>query len=386
MGFMDKLREAKNTAGKFINDKLEEITKNSSSKYDPEASARELLSDETVKNYFENICDMEWSISKAGGLSTETTLTKNIELVKTYIEHFYGKICDEEKFQTAFDTYIRTKNINAKTDSKEWLLECAIAGLVTSRQKEFTESLEKDDEFKSSATLQRIRNTKRFQAYRVLFADDIAAATTEYQKVLDVIKDNVNRNHYSQGLEKISFSNDIIKNEGIKDELIDIIEIEYFLNNNPITQEMIFHSTEYGMFFNMNWKNRDYRCYISMLILRALHFEKHGHVGRENYISISNDDIRNYVLNVDYFKNKINDHPFDIDKYIGYAIEEIKPCDVVMHYEPDEYFSDAVCNMMWKRIAKSRNWSKDVKIISDSKDLNDIFDIICTYFQQQYNS
>ena len=84
---------------------------------------------------------------------------------------------------------------------------------------------------------------------------------------------------------------------------------------------------------------------------------------KENYTSITDEDYRKFVLSVNYYKNEIDDNPFDKEEYIVRFAEGIKKREVFYMVDTsfgrecfhirciDDYFCDAVCNLAWKVIA-----------------------------------
>ena len=315
------------------------------------------LSDLTVKNYFEIICGMRHTF-----LAIEPEIVTGNEKAKAYVEYFLGTNCDDEKLEKALELYniSRTDYPNGKTET------------ILS---DFRKSLLKSTNY----TLDRYKATKMF------CQKEIEKARIEYDKVLEVIKDNVNYKHYSEGVKKIA-GGEIVRG---------IVIQESFCDGNPITQKIV---VEYLIDTIIGRKTSETYCThsdpdddIALITLKALHFEKEAK-NKENYISITDDDCRKFISEVFYYNSSIQDHPFDKEKYITKYVELIKSRSVfngiyrsqkegIYIISLDDYFCDAVCNLLWKEIASRRRWlNKDDKEISDSKKPNDVFNILRGYF------
>lgn len=348
MGLFDKLRETVNNAKNTINGSIKAYQE-----------AKDPLADETVKKYLEIIFGMTKSLSLFGDQPTE-----NNEKAKNYIEYFIGESCDEEKLQRALGLYNR-----ARFDTPQTTEDIPLVDFGRSAKKSTTYLLEKH------------------KASRMFCQSEIETATVEYNNILEIIKDNVNYSHFSQGLKKMS-SSDAIKN---------IVIANSFLDNNPITQELVLvflFDTYVARMNNSTYTYLyDWHDDFALLAMKALHFEEYG-ANRESYETVTDEEYRNAVLSITCYKKSIDDHPFEKEEYINKYVTRIKkhedifgiytnfesPC----HYieSPDDYFCDAVSHLAWKTISKKRDWIDDNgESISESKNINDVFSIIGYYLR-----
>ena len=323
------------------------------------------LEDEIVKKYFEIICGMRHTFLATG----REAITDN-KRAKNYVEYFLGTECDQEKLEKTLELY----NVS-QTDYPNGKTETILS------------------DFRRSLTKSTNYTLDRFEAYKMFCPEEIEAVEIEYSKVLDIIKDNVNYKHFSQGIRSIKASNTAKH----------IVIAKSFCEGNAITQEVIFEYLIDDFVSRMNndtyTKLHNCRDDIALLVLKALHFEKYS-ANEVNYKSISDDSFTNFVSNVVYYKKAIDDHPFEKESYIEKFANCIKNGKIIdgvytsfgrdcFHITSvNDYFCDAVCNHAWKVISKKYNWQNhDGENISNSKNPQDIFDIICCYLEnpEDYN-
>lgn len=344
MGLFDKLRGVVDTAKNTINSVMD---------------ANDPLADLTVKKYFEIVCGMRHTFLSSG----EELVTGNVK-AKRYVEYFLGGACDEEKLEKTLELYNISRTDYPKGKTEEVLSK-------------FRKSLMNAKEYQLD----------RFKACELFCQEEIAAAAVEYDKILNVIKDNINYMHFSQGLKKMQCD------EAVKS----IVIANSFYDGNPITQKLVlmYLIDSYCGRINSSKFNSlyDYHDDVALLVLKALHFEKYGG-DKENYISITDEDYRKFVLSVNYYKNEIDDNPFDKEEYIVRFAEGIKKREVFyivytsfgrecFHISCiDDYFCDAVCNLAWKVIATKRKWlNQNGDDVSESNRESDVFNILCTYLR-----
>ena len=358
MGLLDKLRSAIN----LVEKKLQEINlsvSTSNASVLNEAKAENPLADEKIKKYFEIICNMKNSLPKFEDAAIEK------EKAKKYIEYFLEGVCDEEKLENALALY-HVSNVTYPSNEIEKELRRA--------------SMEVEE--KGTYRLGKIKARKLF------CQEEIATAMQEYNKILEVIKDNVNYLHFSQGMRKMEC-----------DYTIQLIVIaDSFCSGNPITQKLIIeylidsYIARYNKYVD---QGSGYHAGddISLLIIKALHFEKYGH-DRANYPDVDDESYRDLVMNVNYYKETIDNHPFDTEMYIEKFANRIKKDGEIfgvpytsfkgrfyIEKAVDGYFTDAACNLLWKEIAKKKTWlNKDGEDISQTRNYNDLFLIFFTYF------
>ena len=316
------------------------------------------LSDPIVKKYFEIICGM-----RATFLSTEAEEVSNNEKAKKYIEYFLESSCDEEKLEKALSLYnmSRSDYPNNKTE------------LILSN---FRKSL-------SESTTYRLN---RYYATMLFCREEVTMALIDFNHILDVIEENVNYKHFSQGMEKLQY-NRAIKN---------IVITESFCGGRSATQKLVLEYLEDSFIGRIKSEKYntlyDIRSDIAQVTLRALNFEKQNG-NSEGYKSISEEDYRNFVLSVPYYSRVIEDNPFDKEKYINAFSERVKSGKIFyslyssytngFHIEAiHDYFCDFACYLLWKEITENDNWiNEDGEDISESKNPRDVFNILCYYFE-----
>lgn len=340
MGLFDKLKSAIDTATDAINKSIESSQKSN----DP-------LSDLTVKRYFEIICGMRHTFLVTG----PEKVTGN-EKAKNYLEHFLGGSCDIEKLERALELY----NLSREDypSSKE-------ATIVSDFRKLLRDSTEYDMD--------------RYEACKLFCQKEIEAVTIEYNRVIDVIKDNINYDHFVQGLKKIDCD------ASIKD----VVVYNSFAEGNPITRQLMFDffcNSFTSLITNVNYKAL-YGIHddIAKVVLKALHFEKCGE-SKEGYTSVTDDKYYNFVMNTSYYNEEINDHPFDKDEYTEKFIKQIKESKALskIGYSVifrEDYYCDLACNYMWKTIVQTGSWVNNGEDISNSTKEQDVFNILCHYFK-----
>ena len=341
MGLFDKLKSAIDTATDAINKSIESAQ-----------NSKDPLSDLTVKKYFEIICGMRHTFLSSG----VEAVTGN-EKAKNYVEHFLGCACDVEKLEKTLELY------NLSRDDHPTDKEAIIVS-------DFRKSLRESTKY----------TMDRYEACKLFCKKEIDMVTIEYNKVLDVIKDNINYDHFMQGLKRIKCDSTVK----------DVVIYNSFVDNNPITRELML--TFFVDSFTALIKNDSYsQLYdthddIAKVVLKALYFEKHGQ-SKEGYTSITDDEYYNFVINTPYYSEEINDHPFDKDEFTQKFIKLIKESEALSKSGyavifREDYYCDLACNYMWKTITQSGNWIKNGEDISNSTKAQDVFDIICNYFKK----
>lgn len=348
MGLFDKLRDTVDNAKNSINKAIESVQNTN----DP-------LSDPVVKQYFEIICGMRKTF-----LSTGPEAVTNNEKAKKYIEYFLGAPCDREKLERALELYNLSRN-----DSPSQKTETIVS------------------DFRKSLTKSTRYQLNKYQAQKMFCQREIELATEEYNRVIDVIKENPNYIHFSQGIRKMQYSS------AIKD----IVIYNSFCEGNPIIKHIVLEFFIDSLLGRINSETYntlyDSRDDVALVVLKALHFEKYGQQ-KEGYTTITDNDYRNFVLGVPYYNRVIEDNPFDKEEYISKFVKRLKSCQVFhgvyssfkncFHISSiDDYFCDSVCYLTWKSITQVCNWTNaDGENISKSKNMEDIFYILLTYLNE----
>lgn len=362
MGLFDKIRAAVN---------ITQNTNASSSHNSNEPSSNNQIDDVVIK-YFEIICGMRKTFINAD----PEPEVGNSRAIK-YVEYFLQSSCDEEKLQIAIRLYNASRNIGnfPSNDAERTLLD-------------WRERFDKSNKY----------CCERYNAYRFFCKDTIDSAKIEYNRVLDVIKDNINNRHFAQGLNTIK----------VESPIKDIVIADSFLDGNPITQALVWDYC-YDNYYNM-MHDEKYKPYynpygvIALVVLKALHFEQYS-TDKANYASVTAEEYRNFVLHVNLFREAIDDHPFEkemyTEKYIKLIAKSVVLNSIYSSYTSNsvlldagnnyhvhlinDYFCDAVCNYVWKEVRCSQHWIKNDEDISESENAEDVFDILCAYFEDSDN-
>lgn len=314
------------------------------------------LADIEARKYFEVLCGMGFSVPMGSDGA------QKMERSKKYIEYFLGGVCNEEKLQKAIEAYERSMKVGSSE--------------VETELREERYRFEKTESYRLD----------KFKASRMFCQDEIATATEGISNILEVIKDNLNYRHFSQGLYKLKCS-DTIKNIVIGDS---------FCNGDPITRELVIKhllDTFVSRITDDSYNRlRGYAHDMALVVLKALNFEYYG-TEREGYPPINDNEYINLVNSVAAYKNTIENHPFDKERYTEKFVNSIKNAKVFAGWaygpSPDsftfdkieDYFCDAVCHALWKKIAAEGNWARNGKDISNSQDYADMFDMVYTYLK-----
>ena len=355
MGLLDKLRVALDLAENKIKG-WNQGAALSSSNQQPEEKNVDPLMDETVRKYFEILCGTGQNYRKWDEFPMAELRAKR------FVEHFLNDVCDERILEKAKELFKRSNLFGDSNEDREL--------------RKHADEAAKSGEY----------SMEECEAYRKFCQEEIDAATAEYNNILEVIKDNVNYIHFSQGLNKMKC-----------DYAIKLIVIaDSFYGGNPITQEVIkqYLIDSYRARIN-DESSKEYHYAgddLALLIVRALHFEKYGH-NRENYKTASDEEYRDFVMTVDEYKRAIDNHPFEKELYTERFVERITQSRVfnsrntyvagpsVYLNDKDDYFCDAVCHYLWNEIVRKGAWvNEDGENITDTRDYNELFGIWVTYF------
>lgn len=393
MGLFDKLKNAIDTATDTINKAIESVQgENVSNQNTPPL-------DEIVKNYYEIIYWMKGNLSWYGKETTDEN-----SRARKYIELMIGEPCDEEKFITAVEmtnmgTINTPKTILEKQikDLKE-KLSSELKAIIDKRKEGLSE--EADSLYKYKCETEK--------AYRVCYENLISQIKADYDMILDVIKDNVNCEHFIQGFNKRileKYEKDYFEHLDI---CVYIVISDSFFEGNPVTKELLFY------FFvdtlNNRFNNPSSKEYVAKgsliysLALRAVHFEN---CSEGEYTPISHDECKKFVLNCPAYIKKIEDHPFEKEEYIEKFANNVR---TAYSFEPgfssfeeyDEYissyhhsaltwakcsknyFNDALANFFWKEIAEEFTETTDENgvIMGESKDAMVVANMIHDYIKE----
>lgn len=353
MGLFDKLREVVNT-----------VVDSTQGTSDP-------LSDDVVKKYYEMIYGMRTSLTWSGNESADEN-----SRARRYVEFLLGESCDNEKFKKAVELINLSRTDYPKTKLEEQL-------------KAFNKSLKEEKKY----------GCKMDIAYNVCYKELVEEFQSEYDRIIDVIKDDVNCKLFGQGIRKRIHEKYVEKiGYSMTEDITQIVIANSFLEGNSVTRKVVL---DYLLdIYNNRVNNRkidefeNRASQIEKMALKALHFEKYGK-DKTGYISITDDDCRKFILNDASYKKKLAEHPFDQETYIERYIKNIMEWSVFRKdyssYDKDtlfwfgvcdDYFIDAACNLVWREIAKEyTECVNDAgENVSESKNITDVVNMLCDYF------
>lgn len=352
MGLFDKLREVVNT-----------VVDSTQGTSDP-------LSDDVVKKYYEMIYGMRTSLAWSGNESTDEN-----SRARRYVEFLLGEACDDEKFKKAVELTNLSRTDYPKNKLEEQL-------------KAFNKTLKELKKY----------GCETETAYNVCYKELVAEFKSEYNMILDVIKDDVNCKLFGQGLYKRIYEKYDKLDSVTRNDITFIVIANSFYEGNTITRKVVL---DYLLdIFNNRVNNRktdefeNRASQIEKMALKALHFEKYGK-DKAGYTSITDADCREFILNDVSYKKKLAEHPFDQETYIERYIKNIMEWSAFRKdyssYDKDtlfwfgvceDYFIDAACNLAWREIAKEyTECVNDAgENVSESKNIRDVVNMLCDYF------
>lgn len=220
----------------------------------------------------------------------------------------------------------------------------------------------------------------------------------EYEEILEVIKNKEKSSYFlGQGID-IKILNkykDEIEYKPLR-RIAKMLVENSFCEGNEVTQRAVLDYV-YDIFYN-RINNKKYGAYeaVVLLSMKALHFEKMDK-NRDDYISINDNACRDVVLSLPLYKKALEQHPFEEEKYINQFVENIKTATLFWHTcashsklayihlgEDNEYFCDAVCNLVWKAAKAYRNWTdENGENVSNSENIIDVIRILWSYLSMQ---
>lgn len=358
MGLFDKLRDVADVA----KNSLDKAVSAANQAVEAAQSAADPFSDPVVKQYYEIVCGFYETFLPKTRIDDSNLMAYS--QVEKYVEYHLNEACDEVALNKTLELYSLCCADYAKNKNNKTYI--AVTHLRSETRK---------------AGLYQM-NT--YEAYKMFFKEEIDAATEEYKKIIDVIKDNPNHNTFAQGLAKLSCTNQIKQ----------IVVANSFLAGDTTTQTCIVACVLNNLI--RRWSVGTHvlgSLDAKMLALRALHFEEQGG-DAENYTALTEDDYRNFVLRISAYKEDIDNHPFDTEEYITKYVNFIKDADVFgcksgsisaqafFIDSVDEYYSDAVCHFVWKIITASRNWTLHGETVNQTKDPDIMTTIILAYVEE----
>ncbi len=359
------------------------------------------LLDETVKKYYEILYwmgyNMDWRLPKGKDDIVRSAARRYFELVT-------GEPCDEETFLKT----VELLNIGRGYSKDKLVIE--VQALRDNIDSEISKVIHAPSK-KEAISLSKYYCEPE-KAYRVCFKELVSEIKSDYESILDVIRDNVECKHFIEGFNKHIFEKYVEKYKevsGIRNhiDMCAYIAIsDSFFEENPVTKELLFN------FFidilhnriNNDWpkEKTSVGSFLYSLASHAIHFENHG---QGEYAPIEYDECKKLVSNWSSYVKIIEDHPFEKEEYINRFAEEIRTAysfssatQFSSFVEYDHYywnnhtalnwakrsgplFSDALANFVWKKIAKEYIETIDENgvVVGESKDPEVVINMIYHY-------
>lgn len=328
-----------------------------------------LFESEAVKMYYEIIYGMSKCVD-----SIWLSVAKAAEIVKRYIESQTSDACNESEIQTALELFEKSRGY----DKSELAL----------RLKEYNKELEEKDNYVN----------KDFDIITLCYANELALIKNEYKKFLDTCAefptttvDNPTFPLESNIKEHIIQVHSKTIGEYEVTAIINKVIRDSFYEGNELTQRLL---TNY-LYYTISERRVNRLSPLNALkivALRAVHFEQHGG-NRENYITLSDDEIRDFALRDRETNKKIANDPLGREKIRERFINDMhtdflwsydRPS-VIWTMNRKDYFVDSLCNLAWKESIRNRCWKNaDGVDITDSKDIIEVSDMIASYFYTVY--
>lgn len=359
MGFADKLRSTINK----VTDTVQNAVDTAQSGYEP-------LPDDISKKYYEIAYGLMSSVyhtrytNNIFGEEIEETEYDIVpfDAVKKYIEYHLNQPCDEGKLLSILDNYFYVNNdriYNRYVGGTEGnaFIRSNLADKKLPTLK-INKLIEKNNELDQIKTYRCTRD----EFYNICYNDIFYDIKSEYNYILEVIERTGQSYHLFEGLRRIEKKYlNVIDNIATHDMIHKAIANSLYEGNETVRNFIL----EYFYGIHKDSEGKYIYIFASKVAVRAWHFEKYGQ-DKTNYISITEDECRNFVLNSKSYMNEVENHPFDRDAYIAKYTDTIKnsgmsfSCDY--SHGKDEYFIDTICNLAWKEASEHFN------VVYDSDD------------------
>lgn len=393
MGLFDKLKEAVNTVVDTVKETAQGI--NDSNQGVPPL-------DEETKKYYEIIYWMRTNQRWYGKESTDEN-----SRARKYIEFMLGEPCNEESFKKAVElTNLGHNYYPSNTKDKLGIELNALDNKLNNELAEVNNKL-RQGLYEEAESLYKY-NCDSEKAYRVCYSQLIEEIKALYNGILNVIKDNVECEHFIEGFNKRILEKFQKEYEHI-DMCMYIVISDSFFEENPITKKLLF---KFFIDVLYNRVNNDLpNEYVSnadliySLALRAIHFEN---CTQSEYTPIEYEECKNFVLSRPKYVEEIKNHPFEKEEYITKFTNKVRTAysfelafssfeeydDFISSYNHSAltwakhrttYFDDALANFAWKEIAKEYIETTDEKgeiIIGESKDPIIVAKMIYDYIKE----
>lgn len=401
MGLFDKLKEAVNTVVDTVKESAQGIN-------DLNQGVPAL--DEETKKYYEIIYWMRTNQHWYGKESTDEN-----SRARKYIELMLDEPCNEDSFKRAVELTNLGHNYYPSNTKDKVGIE--LNALDSKLNNELAEVNNKSRQglYEEAESLCRY-NCDSDKAYRVCYGHLIEEIKMLYNGILDVIKDDVNCEHFIEGFNKRiyqKYSKEFLekKNDYFYNHLnicLCIAITDSFFEGNPITKELLFYFFVDVLNNRINnpspKENVGKGGLIYSLALRAIHFEN---CSEGEYTPISYDECKEFVLSCPSYVKEIENHPFEKEEYTekytnklrtAYSFEprfsSFEECDSYIKSDhisalswvklSEIRFHDALANFAWKAIAEEYADTPDENgvIMGESNDPMVVANMIYDYINE----
>ena len=236
------------------------------------------------------------------------------------------------------------------------------------------------------------------EAYSICYSDMIESVKADCKEIFNIVA-SYGETHFEEGLSKKTerYENKI-GSERTQEFFRQAIQEMYFDGNDTVKTSLYNRINQYSYdarmreYYRLCIESVDAAIptitkYVAAIMLRALHFEKHGQ-NREEYKAITENDCREFISNCECIQREIENEvakdPFNTNpkKLINIKANEI--FDIfesiktnVGWYLPrksENYYADSLCNGFLKWIVEA--YQKEY-----STDPNVTFEILLTHFK-----
>lgn len=218
----------------------------------------------------------------------------------------------------------------------------------------------------------------------------IESLQPEFNAVLNVVKEKGCK-FFEDGIDRIHRKYENLFSKEKIEAIIHDITATYFLEGNETTQEVLLAHFYFALHKNNEEDGMTGFNHLAAAALRAIHFENYGKKA-EGYKTITEDACRKFVLSNKTYNKEIEKHPFDKEEYIQKFMKQILNSSIfsyrksslfasVAYWLPqgelEDYYTDAICNLAWKVIAKKYE-------VEPTANVEDIVELFFNYIVKLY--
>lgn len=339
------------------------------------------LVDETENKYYEIAYGLLASFGK---------YKFDLEGIKKYIEYHASEPCDIQKLEKVlkyfnYKVYTHTKSAplyHLFGDEDELVSTLKSRGL----EELVSEKILAKNEVLEEAKLYRCTQN---DLYNICYKDILEYIEEEYKIILDVTSSHGDK-FFHEGISKLiekikaTYKIDIV----LIDDCLLEITCKLFEEGNETLKSTLDYQLAESLKTGSD-KSKISIWALSLMVLKALNFECYTGT-KENYTSITEEMCRDYVMAVESYRQDVENHPYEKEKYITKHISNIMGENgFLINYmffiyagptienrrkttPKEDYFTDFACNSFWKNVARKYKGG-------DSTNYNDVTNIMYDY-------